>query len=386
MKYRKFLMMMTALLMLAGCSGELPEAVPETEQTLPAAPWEWQDEAVSHSNFPMIRTGSRGFLFVKGDCLSVYNPATGNVTPVCYDPLCGHDLASDCAFRYTVLGSVPEQVGESLYWFDAEKNLTDPARLGEKSYRICKSDLTGREMKVLYRNAGNIILGMDASSDYVVFTEQTAEETVLLHRMDPDGGNLRIQPCGEGETIAVTSFAVLDGRIYYVSGGVLYSCGTDFSDTQTIGETGDISLYADAGSGKLIWCFGNVLRQYDPGTGETAEVYRPSGNLEFRHFNVTDEGIYFQLFDREIGIGMKYAEYTEKIRERGQNILYCYGFASGKVTETAVPEDLYFVNCTVKGSLLMGNRLKEDEYTGGVQGGCYFVWDMENGTVTEFEG
>lgn len=343
-------------------------------------PYTWTESAVSTGSVPLFSTVSRGFAFVdNGGRMTVYNPAADTASAMCYDPLCTHGLESDCNFRYAVFGSVPVQMGDRLYWFDTEKDLMNPDRIDERHYRICTSDLWGQEMKILYRNGGNTICGMAVSDEKIVFTEQVGDQQILLHSMTLDGKKLEIQPCGEDEILCVDDFALLHDRIYYTAGAALYSCAGDFTDVRLITEKVGSPLAADAVSGHVYYVYDNTVRQYNPETGTITDLFTPEEGMRMSSIHVTDGGFAFFVFAEGITSGLPYEEYTKYIDENDRNILCHLSFADGKITETPIPDGLYFIQYAIKGTLLVGNRIGADEYDGHIEGDGWFVWDMESG-------
>ncbi|MBQ4353888.1 MAG: hypothetical protein IJC71_03230 [Clostridia bacterium] len=364
------------------------EDVPKTDSIREMGAYTWEASAVSHSETSLLRSGQRGFFFLDDDRLSAYNPATGQTTYVCADPLCTHGLSSDCVFRYCIFSGVPKQSGERLFWWDVVKNLSEADRIHERKYRICSSDLTGQAGKVLYQNSGNMILGMDTDGEKIVFLEQIGEGQCILHAMDMDGRNRCAQPCGEEEEKIVTSFALLGERIFYIENGTLHSCASDFSDVRQIAQTADVMLYADREAGLLYWNAGGILYACDPGTEKVTVLYEPPAGMTVRWITASNGAVWFRQYGEDIVFGgakeTTYEKYTGEIAVRGQNILYRLDLASGELREYALPEGLFFINYTVEGDYVYGIRLRADERDGSIRSGAHFCWNTAEGTLLDF--
>jgi len=381
---KKLLSLILAAFLLCGCSSRAPYIPRETGDAVIVGDYSWRESAVSTSSGALFSVTSRGFQYMAGDVLTVYTPSRGKSYQVCYDPLCGHGMGSDCFYQFMIYGSVAGQKGERLYWYDHDVDFENPEKMMENDfhYRICSTDLTGQDFKILYRNSGNYISEIALGEERIVFTEQVGDRQCVLHSMDYNGKNLKIQPCADDEELVVSAFACMGDEIYFVANGELCVCDAELQNSRVLAEIGDAPLYADNRNQKLYYFFGGTAFCYDPAAKETVEMLTADNGMRITNLCVTDEGIYYQLLPESVSFASLFADYIACL-ENGYNKLYHYDFETAEITETVLPDGLYIFSFTVADDLIFGIRCAENHWNQTVNGRGYFCWNMKTGEVAD---
>ena len=372
----------SALLLLCGCESKTPYIPRESESTdVSVGDYEYRESAISTSSGSLFRITSRGFQYMDQDVLSVYTPSLGKSYQVCYDPLCSHGMASDCFYRFMIYGSVAEQKGERLYWYDHDVDL-EKIEEHDIHYRICTTDLTGQDFKILYRNSGNYISEIALGEKRIYFTEQIGNRLCVLHSIDYNGKNLKIQPYTEGKELVVSSFACMGEEIYYVANGALCVCDDELQNSRVLAEIGNATLYANSQNQKLYYSTVGAVYCYDPSKQKTTEIISADKGLRFTNLCVTDERIYYQIIPEGMNYSCLYTDYISCLND-GYNRLYYYDFSTGEISETVIPEGLYIFDYTVASDLVFGIRCVENTGTKKVSGRGYFCWNIKTGELTD---
>ena len=379
---KKLLCLLTVLLLLCGCTSKTPYIPRETTSTaVSVGDYTYKKSSVSTSSGSLFTVTSRGFLYMAGDVLTVYTPSRGKSYQVCYDPLCSHSLGSDCIYQFMVYGSAPEQKGERLYWYDHDVNLEE-MEANDLHYRICTTDLTGQDFEILYRNSGNYISEIALGEDRIYFTEQIGDRLCVLHSVDYKGKNLKIQPYADGEELAVSAFACMGEKIYYIANGTLYVCDANLENSRSLADVGDVPLYADTQNQKLYYFRGNAFFRYDPASCETTEILSADEGLRIANLSVTESGIFYQILPVNMTYASLYADYIACLND-GDNNLYRYDFSTGEISETIIPDELYIFSYTVADDLIFGMKCVENSYNQTVSGRGYFCWNKKTGEMTD---
>lgn len=372
----------SAILLLSGCKSQTPYIPRETTSAaVSVGDYEYQESAISTSSGSLFQITSRGFQYMDNDILTVYTPSLGKSYQICYDPLCGHGMGSDCFYQFMIYGSVAEQKGERYYWYDHDVNL-EKIEENDLHYRICSTDLTGQDFKILYRNSGNYISEIAFGEERIIFTEQVGDRQCVLHSIDYNGKNLKIQPYADDEELAVSAFACMGDEVYYVANGELRICGDELQNSRVLAEIGDAPLYADNRNQKLYYFFGGTVSCYDPTTEETTAILTAGDGLRFTKLCVTDAGIFYQILPETVSVASLYTDYIACLNE-GYNKLYRYDFTTSEISEVIIPEGLYIFSYTVADDLVFGIRCNENDYNQTVNGRGYFCWNMRTGEVTD---
>lgn len=375
-------MTVSAILLLSGCKSQTSYIPRETTSAaVSVGDYEYQESAISTSSGSLFTITSRGFQYMAGDVLTVYTPSRGKSYQICYDPLCGHGMGSDCFYQFMIYGSVAEQKGERYYWYDHDVNL-EKIEENDLHYRICSTDLTGQDFKILYRNSGNYISEIAFGEERIVFTEQVGDRQCVLHSIDYNGKNLKIQPYADDEELAVSAFACMGDEVYYVANGELRVCDAELQNSRVLAEIGDAPLYTDNRNQKLYYFFGGTVSCYDPTTEETTAILTAGDGLRFTNLCVTDAGIFYQILPETVSVASLYLDYIACLNE-GYNVLYHYDIDTAEISETILPEGLYMFHFTVADDLVFGIRCNKNDYNQTVNGRGYFCWNMKTGEVTD---
>ncbi|MBQ8334300.1 MAG: hypothetical protein IJX93_11075 [Clostridia bacterium] len=382
---KRMICVVSAALLLCGCESKTPYIPRETASAaVSVGDYEYKESAISTSSGSRFQITSRGFQYMSGDVMTVYTPSRGKSYQVCYDPLCSHGMGSDCFYQFMVYGSVAEQKGERLYWYDHDVNLENPGKLVENDmhYRICTTDLTGQDFEILYRNSGNYISEIALGEDRIYFTEQIGDRLCVLHFVDYNGRNLKTQPYTEGEELVVSAFACMGNEIYYIANGILSVCDAELENSRVLAEIGEAPLYADARNEKLYYTRSDTVFCYDPAGDTTEVILSAEDGMVITGLCVTDAGIYYQKLPENITTASLYADYIACLEE-GYSKLYRYDFATGEITETAIPAGLYIFSYTVADDLVFGIRCHENSPNRTVNGRGHFCWNTKTGEVTD---
>ena len=381
MKLLLFLIL-TTFLLLCGCASKTPYIPRETtSDSVSVGDYAYKESSVSTSSGSLFTITSRGFLYMAGDVLTVYTPSRGKTYQVCYDPLCSHGMGSDCFYQFMIYGSAADQKGERLYWYDHDVNL-EKMEENDLHYRICTTDLTGQDFEILYRNSGNYISEIVLGEERIYFTEQIGDRLCVLHSVDYNGKNLKIQPYADGEELAVSAFACMDEEIYYIANGTLFVCDANLENSRSLADIGDVPLYADTQNQKLYYSRGDAVYRYDPVSGETTEILSADEGMRIANLSVTDAGIFYQILPENMNFASLYADYISCLDE-GYNKLYHYDFTTGEISENAIPAGLYIFSYTAADELIFGMKCVENSHSQTVSGRGYFCWNIKTGEVTD---
>jgi len=380
MKRLLFLLIITTML-LCGCESKTPYIPRDTtSDAVSVGDYEYKESAISTSSGSLFTITSRGFQYMAGDVLTVYTPSRGKSYQICYDPLCGHGMGSDCFYQFMLYGSVAEQKGERYYWYDHDVNL-EKIEENDIHYRICSTDLTGQDFRILYRNRGNYISEIAFGEERIVFTEQVGDRQCVLHSIDYNGKNLKIQPYANDEELVVSAFACMGDEIYYVANGELRICDDELQNSRVLAEIGDAPLYADNRNQKLYYFFGGTVSSYDPVSDETTEILSADEGLRIANLSVTDTGIFYQILPVNMTYASLFSDYVSCLDE-GYNKLFRYDFTTREISEVIIPEGLYIFSYTVADNLVFGMKCNENNHNQTVSGRGYFCWNMKTGEVT----
>ncbi len=382
---KKFAICFLLALLLCGCKSQTPYIPRETTSSaVSVGDYEYREPAISTSSGYLFQITSRGFQYMENDVLTVYTPSLGKSYQVCYDPLCSHGMGSGCFYQFMIYGSAAAQKGERFYWYDHDVNLENPEKMMENDihYRICTTDLTGQDFKILYRNSGNYISGIALGENQIYFTEQIGDKLCVLHSIDYNGKNLKVQTYTEGKELVVSAFACMGEEIYYVANGTLCVCDAELENSRTLAEIGDAPLYADTQDQKLYYYFGGIVYCYDPATEEKTAILSAEKGMWFTNLCVTDGGIYYQMLPDGMNYTSLYADYISCLDE-GYNKLYRYDFSTREISETVIPEGLYIFSYIVADDLVFGIKCNENDDNQTVNGRGYFCWNVKTGEVTD---
>ena len=381
MKRLLFLLMITTML-LCGCESKTPYIPRDTtSDAVSVGDYEYKESAISTSSGSLFQITSRGFQYMAGDVLTVYTPSRGKSYQICYDPLCGHGMGSDCFYQFMIYGSVAAQKGERYYWYDHDVNL-EKIEENDLHYRICSTDLTGQDFKILYRNSGNYISEIAFGEERIVFTEQVGDRQCILYSIDYNGKNLKIQPYADDEELVVSAFACMGDEVYYVANGELRVCNDELQNSRVLAEIGDAPLYADNRNQKLYYFFGGTVSCYDPVLDETTEILSADEGLRIANLSVTDAGIFYQILPMSMTHESLFSDYVSCLDE-GYNKLYRYDFTTNEISEVIIPEGLYIFSYSVADDLVFGMKCVENGYNQTVSGRGYFCWNQKTGELTD---
>lgn len=135
--------------------------------------------------------------------------ATG--TPVCPDPLCGHDT-NDCPF-YSINTEGSGIVGSSIYYLRGSVPM-------KHCRQVCRFDLESGKLTILYENKAATIARLFVFDDYVYFFElvddgkEPPTYTLRLMRYGiRDGSTTDLGNTGAAKNTAI--YACVDGRLYW---------------------------------------------------------------------------------------------------------------------------------------------------------------------------
>ncbi|MBQ8368583.1 MAG: hypothetical protein IJY35_01230 [Clostridia bacterium] len=297
------------------------------------------------------------------------NPATGNITDVCPDPLCAHNSA-DCPFYG--LDSMPVGFADNKIFYRRRWITHADGETGRVDYYsadVVFDTKTGKvtELKNLNGEGGGInsYLYTDTHRYWFDWTwdeNSTESGQYVMYRAAYD----RLIP----ETVAEVSYedagfvGYADGTLYFTDGRMLYSTDERYENRRDIAEApltygrhwfgGDSVYYADAAS-RIF----RILLE----TGEITDMGFSAGELV-----ITDSWIYYTSPEAvSLGKNRVYGMLGDEVTVTGEHIYRCAHDGTGTETVFSFDGGLYstrFRSFTAVGNYLWGTYHRWDDADG----------------------
>lgn len=309
----------------------------------------------------------RGIFIGAKHGLKCYSPATGIVSTACGDPLCPHEIFSDCAFSdYTEWNPYPISDGDFFYY------IHHPSKEDWKYYQLVKCDLYGMELTVLYETE-NLLHRLFLVERSLYFMEEGAEQGAQLYRYDLDTGACKSPNVNSDEGLITQGFIPVGNAIYYVFDGALYKSNLGLTDVdKVLDDFAYQELYTD-GRNLFYVAHNKGIYKTDLTNFQTKLVYEIPEGLLISHHQLADGGISFLLLDFEKRAWSS-ADFDAWIAQYPENSIYFYQFEEDTCLEIKLG-NFYTINYSIyDGKLFMEEYLKDSTNRG--VGGHWYLSDI----------
>jgi len=363
MKKTLIIILLAAVLLLSGCrieyviTDETTGGTVTEEQTGKTDLINWDiPKCLSYVlDIEQAAVTPRGLVFESG-LPRCYSPVTGEVTYLCGDPLCSHDMLGDCPFRYSYTwAQLPVSDGKRLYFFD---RVVDIETGDTEKYVISETDLYGMDKKTVYETPNGMNM-MFITEDALYFDEFASSAGAVIKRYDLKTGKITSPKINsEDGLISKGAFLPVDGRICYEYDGALYRCDADFTKSEKVRDDYSYKTLFTDGTYLYHAVATEGIFRTDPETGETEPVYSLPEGMWFYESRISDRGIIFTLrYADKVPRTKNYEEWKSAFPDGS---LYLYDFSDGQCKRIDMGEfyayyyllsgdTLYFQEC-VQGS------------------------------------
>lgn len=384
MKKRILYLLLIAIVFLTGCKRELyntPTDFIESTQDL----LNTRQYAVTPGDYAWYASASRGIVFIPNNgIVSVYNPESGLLDPLCPDPLCSHQPYSGCPYGNCVFtGSLPTEYDGRLYYYIRDQYTDNIDLINE--YKIYSTDTTGQKIQCHYPT-GNYMYGFTVADGNGFFLEyeQVDEDSYQNLLKSISIRDNSIKTISSEEAVNIDSFLCFHDRIYYtLEDGRLYSCDLQLENIEFEYDIKDMTaVYGRTDLGILIWRLHNKIYALDVETKECRILTEVDDSMEVQHLFVEDEGIYYQVFPAGALSIQNYQEYIECIH--GYNQLYLLKPETGEQTVYELPEDFYMMVGTIMvyDKQVIALTYIENDWTKNKGGRPYYTYNLMTGEKT----
>ncbi len=326
---------------LTSCDYTIPENFEETS-TAPQkqvgfnVPHEIEysfDRTVSYNtNISWLQDSSEGIMFINSDgILCEYIPSSNISSTVCKDPVCEHQINSECIYGNLAINTlVPIYHNNTLFYTMQE---LEPG--SDFKWCIFSSEINSLESKRIYKNDGNTIGYLIPHGDHIYFNQLDGDNLAPLYRISKDGSNI-IKTDGE---YFISNYIVLGDTVVFNNAldGKVYSCDLDLKNiTELFNPKTQIAMMTDGVN--IYYQLLNKIMMYDMASDTLSEVITVDDSRNIYGKYITENELYYTLINKNINFNQSYESRLEGMKE--DQVLYKYDLNSGETTEYKLPESM----------------------------------------------